>query len=488
MSIDIKEQSNHLRQSDNLAAPRVVISAAHGRSGKTTVSIGLAAALAKRGLKVQPFKKGPDYIDPSWLTAAAGNYCRNLDLFMMGQDGIKGVFNAGSIGADVNIIEGNKGLYDSIDIEGENSTANIARILNAPVILVIDSARMTRGIAALVNGYKNFEPDINIAGVILNNVSGSRHEEKLRAALERYCQIEVVGSLPRSSQLNIPERHLGLIPQKEDSELIPAIENICKIVETNINIDRIIEIAKNAPELEGSRVKGQGSKPGFLPSLNPQTLESLKPSVRIGVPLDKAFSFYYLENFDALRNAGAEIIFFDAINDKNLPDVDGLYIGGGFPEMFMNEIEANSSLRRDIHAAIDAGMPVYAECGGLMYLSRSISWNGDVKKMVGVLPCDIEMTKKVQAHGYTVLQKINGEELRGHEFHYSRVRNLGDVKFLYKVIRGKGIDGKNDGIIYKNVIASYAHLHAIGSPQWAGEFVELIRAAKREKERYRIAV
>ena len=484
MSIDIKEQSNHVRQSDNLAAPRVVISAAHGRSGKTTVSIGLAAALAKRGLKVQPFKKGPDYIDPSWLTAAAGNYCRNLDLFMMGQDGIKGVFNAGSIGADVNIIEGNKGLYDSIDIEGENSTANIARILNAPVILVIDSARMTRGIAALVNGYKNFEPDINIAGVILNNVSGSRHEAKLRAALERYCQIEVVGSLPRSSQLNIPERHLGLIPQKEDSELIPAIENISNIVETNINIDRIIEIARNAPQklrVASCEFKVLNPKPE---TRNPK----LKPEVRIGVPLDRAFSFYYLENFDALRNAGAEIVFFDAINDKNLPDVDGLYIGGGFPEMFMNEIEANSSLRRDIHTAIDAGMPVYAECGGLMYLSRSISWNGDVKKMVGVLPCDIEMTKKVQAHGYTVLQKINGEELRGHEFHYSRVRNLGDVKFLYKVIRGKGIDGKNDGIIYKNVIASYAHLHAIGSPQWAEEFVELIRAAKREKEGYRIAV
>ncbi len=395
-----------------------------------------------------------------------------------------GVFNAGSIGADVNIIEGNKGLYDSIDIEGENSTANIARILNAPVILVIDSARMTRGIAALVNGYKSFEPDINIAGVILNNVSGSRHEEKLRAALERYCQIEVVGSLPRSSQLNIPERHLGLIPQKEDSELIPAIENISNIVETNINIDRIIEIARNAPQklrVASCEFKVLNPKPE---TRNPK----LKPEVRIGVPLDRAFSFYYLENFDALRNAGAEIVFFDAINDKNLPDVDGLYIGGGFPEMFMNEIEANSSLRRDIHAAIDAGMPVYAECGGLMYLSRSISWNGDVKKMVGVLPCDIEMTKKVQAHGYTVLQKINGEELRGHEFHYSRVRNLGDVKFLYKVIRGKGIDGKNDGIIYKNVIASYAHLHAIGSPQWAEEFVELIRAAKREKEGYRIAV
>ena len=484
MSIDIKEQSNHVRQSDNLAAPRVVISAAHGRSGKTTVSIGLAAALAKRGFKVPAFKKGPDYIDPSWLTAAAGNYCRNLDLFMMGQDGIKGVFNAGSIGADVNIIEGNKGLYDSIDIEGENSTANIARILNAPVILVIDSARMTRGIAALVNGYKSFEPDINIAGVILNNVSGSRHEAKLRAALERYCQIEVVGSLPRSWHLNIPERPLGLIPQKEDSELIPAIENISNIVETNINIDRIIEISRNAPQelrVASCEFKVLNPKPE---TRNPK----LKPEVRIGVPLDRAFSFYYLENFDALRNAGAEIVFFDAINDKNLPDVDGLYIGGGFPEMFMNEIEANSSLRRDIHAAIDAGMPVYAECGGLMYLSRSILWNGDVKKMGGVLPCDIEMTKKVQAHGYTVLQKINGEELRGHEFHYSRVRNLGDVKFLYKVIRGKGIDGKNDGIIYKNVIASYAHLHAIGSPQWAEEFVELIRAAKREKEGYRIAV
>lgn len=474
MSIGIKEQSNQKMQPECVTAPRIIISAAHGRSGKTTVSIGLAAALAKKGLNVQPFKKGPDYIDPSWLTAAAGNYCRNLDLFMMGHDGIRDTFAAASRSADISVIEGNKGLYDSIDIEGENSTANIARILNAPVILVVDSARMTRGIAALVNGYKNFEPDINIAGIILNNVSGSRHEAKLRAALERYCQIEVVGCLPRSSQLNIPERHLGLIPQKEDSELIPAIENICKIVETNVNIDRIIEIAKGAASL-----------PSPVSSPKPQ---ASKTDVKIGVPLDKAFSFYYLENFDSLRNAGAEIVFFDTVNDKNLPDVDGLYIGGGFPEMFMNEIEANASLRRDIHNAIENGMPVYAECGGLMYLARSISWNGEIKKMVGVLPCDIEMTKKVQAHGYTVLQKADGEEVRGHEFHYSRVRNLGDVKFLYKVIRGKGIDGKNDGIIYKNVIASYAHLHAIGSPQWAEEFVELIRAAKRDKEGYRVAV
>ena len=299
---------------------------------------------------------------------------------MMGQDGVRNTFLTGSRSADISIIEGNKGLYDSIDIEGENSTANIARILNCPVILVIDSARMTRSIAALVNGYKNFEPDINIAGVILNNVSGSRHEAKLRAALERYCQIEVLGCLPRSSQLNIPERHLGLIPQKEDSELIPAIENISKIVETNVNIDRIIEIAKNTPSIEGS--KGQRVK------------GSKGADVKIGVPLDRAFSFYYLENFDALRDAGAEIVFFDTINDKNLPDVDGLYIGGGFPEMFMNEIEANASLRRDIHIAIENGMPVYAECGGLMYLSRSILWNGEIKKMVGVLPCDIEMTKR----------------------------------------------------------------------------------------------
>ncbi len=470
----IKEQSNQKVRSEGIIAPRIIISAAHGRSGKTTVSIGLAAALAKRGLKVQPFKKGPDYIDPSWLTAAAGNYCRNLDLFMMGQDGVRNTFIAASRSADISVIEGNKGLYDSIDIEGVNSTANIARILNSPVILVIDSARMTRSIAALVNGYKNFEPDINITGVILNNVSGSRHEAKLRTALERYCQIEVLGCLPRSSQLNIPERHLGLIPQKEDSELIPAIENISNIVETNVNIDRIIEIAKDVAKL---------SSPVSSPK--PQASKS---DVKIGVPLDRAFSFYYLENFDALRNAGAEIAFFDTINDKNLPDVDGLYIGGGFPEMFMNEIEANASLRRGIHAAIEAGMPVYAECGGLMYLSRSISWNGDVKKMVAVLPCDIEMTKRVQAHGYTILMKADGEELRGHEFHYSRVRNLGDVKFLYKVIRGKGIDGKNDGIIYKNVIASYAHLHAIGSPQWAEEFVELIREAKREKQSYKVAV
>ncbi|MBI3599434.1 MAG: hydrogenobyrinic acid a,c-diamide synthase (glutamine-hydrolyzing) [Nitrospinae bacterium] len=472
---------NHDRESENLTVPRIVISAPHGRSGKTMVSIGLSSALTKRGFRVQPFKKGPDYIDPGWLSASAKNYCRNLDSFMMGEDGIKALFGAASNGADISVIEGNTGLYDSIDIEGKNSTANLARILNAPVILVIDAARMTRSIAALVNGYIGFEPDIKIAGIILNNVSGSRHEAKLRAALERYSHVEVLGCLPRNPLLSIPERHLGLIPQKEDSELASIIEKIRDIAEANVDIDKVMEIARNTPPLsnkmQDARCKMQDLK-----------LETCNLSLKIGVAMDRAFTFYYVENLDALRNAGAEIVFFDILSDKYLPDVDALYIGGGFPEMFMDELEDNTTLRQDICCAIKDGMPVYAECGGLMYLSRSISWNGKAKKMVGAVPCDTEMTKKIQAHGYTILQDKNtGSEIKGHEFHYSRVRNLGDVKFLYKVIRGKGIDGSNDGIIYKNVIASYSHLHTMGAPQWAEGFVEAIISNKKMYD-YKIAV
>ncbi len=468
---------------NNLNIPRIVISAPHGRSGKTTVSIGLSAALSRRGLRVQPFKKGPDYIDTSWLTTASKNQCRNLDMFLMGEDGVKNLFGMANRKADISIIEGNTGLYDSIDIEGKNSTANLSRVLDAPVILVINSARMTRSIAALVNGFMNFEPDINIAGVILNNVSGSRHEAKLRAALEYYSAVEVLGSIPRSPSLGIPERHLGLIPQGENSEFLPIIETIGNIVESNVNIDRIIEISRNAPQLsnktQDARCKMQNLK---LATCN------LSLKVKIGVVMDRAFSFYYPENFEALKNAGAEIVFLNALEDRFLPDVDALYIGGGFPEMFTDELEDNESLRKDIKNAVEDGMPVYAECGGLMYLSRSISWNGKTKEMVGAIPCDTEMTKRLQAHGYVILQdKVSGLEIRGHEFHYSRIRNLGDVSFLYKVIRGKGIDGEHDGIVYKNVIASYSHIHTMGAQLWAEDFMDRI-VNHKQGYKYKIAV
>jgi cobyrinic acid a,c-diamide synthase len=469
-------EKNLIDKDNNLNIPRMVISAPHGRSGKTTVSIGLSAALLRRGLRVQPFKKGPDYIDTSWLTTASKNQCRNLDLFLMGEDGVKGLFGMASQGADIGIIEGNTGLYDSIDIEGKNSTATLSRVLKTPVILVVDTARMTRSIAALINGYVNFEPDIKIAGVILNNVSGQRHEAKLRASIERYCKAEILGCLPRSPSFSIPERHLGLIPQGENSEISSVIENIGSIVEDNVNIDRIIEIAKNSSPIPTSQ----------LPSFS--TSKHLKSFVKIGVAMDRAFSFYYPENLEALKNAGAEIVFFNTLEDRYLPDVDALYIGGGFPEMFTDELEGNESLRIDIKNTIEADMPVYAECGGLMYLSRGISWNGKTRKMVGAIPCDTEMTKRLQAHGYVILQdKNNGMEVRGHEFHYSRVRNLGDVGFLYKVIRGKGIDGNYDGIVYKNVIASYSHLHTMGAPQWAKDFIDRIVNYK-QGYRYKMAV
>ena len=459
---------------NSLSAQRIVISAPHGRSGKTTVSIGLSSALSRRGLRVQPFKKGPDYIDTSWLSFATKTQSRNLDLFMMREDGVKNLFGMASQYADISIIEGNTGLYDSVDIEGKYSTANLARVLDAPVILVVDTARMTRSIAALVNGYMNFEPDIKISGVILNNVSGSRHEAKLRAALEHYSAVEVLGSIPRSPSLGIPERHLGLIPQGENSELLSVIENIGDIVEVNVNIDRIIEVSKNVSSFQLSAFS-------FQPAIS-------KSGIKIGVAMDRAFSFYYPENLEALKNTGAEIIFFNTLEDRYLPDIDALYIGGGFPEVFMDELDGNESLRRDIKNAVENHMPVYAECGGLMYLSRSITWSGKTRKMVGAIPCDTEMTKRLQAHGYVILQdKVSGLEIRGHEFHYSRIRNLGDVNFLYKVIRGKGIDGQHDGIAYKNVIASYSHLHTMGAPQWAEDFIYRI-VNHKQRYRYKMAV
>jgi len=394
--------------------PRLVIAAPQGRSGKTTITLGLVAALTGRGLLVQPFKKGPDYIDPSWLTGAGRRPCRNLDLFMMENGVVEESFRRGMKGADIAIIEGAMGMYDGLDLEGTGSTAQLARLLEAPVILVVDTTRMTRSVAALVSGYQHFEPDINVAGVILNKVARSRHEKMLVAAVERYCQIPVLGCVPKREELGIPDRHLGLVPKGEDEELVPAIENARRLVSEYLDLDRLVAIARSAPALEdptpGPSPTGRGE--ASPPSLAGKGAGGLGPSlVKIAVLKDRVFTFYYPENLEALESAGAELLYLDSMSDPALPDVDGLYIGGGFPEVFMEQLEANRSLREDIRRRAEAGLPVYAECAGLIYLSQRVRWGERSAEMVGLLPCEIEMTGKPQGHGYAVAEVVGGHSL-----------------------------------------------------------------------------
>lgn len=451
-------------QGGEIAKSGMLVSAPQGRSGKTIVSLALCAILRRRGLSVQPFKKGPDYIDPSWLTMAAGRSCRNLDLFFMQEETLLTTFRQACQGAHLAIIEGAMGLYDGLDSTGWGSTAHLARLLNVPVVLVVNTSRMTGSIAAMIMGYQHFQPDTNIAAVILNNVSGSRHERKLMAAVERYCRIPVVGSVPRHPDLHLTERHLGLIPSPETVESESNVERICRKLEPHLDIDNILTIA------------GSFEPPVSAPSTSVKNKTSL---AKIGVMLDRIFNFYYPENLEALRRAGAELIFIDSLQDR-LPEIDGLYIGGGFPEFFLKELEANSQMRWDIANAVEDGLPVYAECAGLMYLCHSISYQGRVHEMVGVIPSEVEISSRPQGHGYVVAE-VTGENplfpigmtVRGHEFHHSKLSKSSGLSFAYRLRRGQGIDSEVDGIVYKNIFAAYTHLHALGTPEWAEAFVSL---------------
>jgi cobyrinic acid a,c-diamide synthase len=456
---------------------RVLISAAHKSSGKTTVSIGLCAALKARGHSVQPYKKGPDYIDPMWLSQASGRACRNLDLYLMEQDEVISTFVRNT--SEINLVEGNKGLYDGLALDGSNSNAALAKLLDLPVVLVIDARGMTRGIAPLILGYQAFDKDIKIAGVILNNLGGSRHESKLREVIEHYTDVPVIGAIQHDARLTIIERHLGLMPSNESGEALARINALGEAVERQVDLDKFLALTRKEPLNVSVR-----SPVSPFPS---------KEKVRIGIARDKAFGFYYADDLDALTSAGAELVPFDATQDAHLPAVDALYIGGGFPEVCAAELEANTTMRTDIRNAIDAGMPAYAECGGLMYLSRSISYQGRQYGMVGAIPGDVVMHAKPVGRGYVHLTENSGHpwprpqqqenNIRAHEFHYSSIENLpADSRFAYRVARGHGIDGKSDGYIRNNLLASYTHLRTIGSCYWASRFVAFIRKVKQGKQ------
>ena len=458
--------------------PRLVIAAPQGRSGKTTVTLGLCAALKTRGISVQPYKKGPDYIDPSWLSEAAGSPCRTLDPFLYEQpEALLRAFVRPARDAELSIVEGNHGLFDSFDESGVGSTAAVARTLEAPILLVVNATRIGRSAAAIVHGCQTFEPGTHIAGVVLNNVAHGRHETRLRQAIESHCGIPVVGTLPRDEKLTIPDRHLGLVPRAEEDAHLSAITACQGAIERHLDLDSVLEIARSAPPLYSPAETG-----------NP-VAES--PRIKIGVIRDRAFTFYYPANLEALEDAGAELVFIDAFQDTKLPQIEALYIGGGFPEMFMDELSANASLRADVRQAIENNLPVYAECGGLMYLSERIRWGEKSAEMVGALPCVVEMTAKPQGHGY-VIAKVEtknpffspGTVLRGHEFHNSRLVEARRNSLLttYQLSRGNGIGGSRDGIIYRNVLAAYTHLHSGGAPDWAPGLVYRAREYRESRQ------
>jgi cobyrinic acid a,c-diamide synthase len=437
------------------------IAAAHKSSGKTSVAVGLTAALVKRELTVQPFKKGPDYIDPIWLARAAGRACYNLDFFTQSDTEILATFTGKSIGADISVIEGNKGLFDGLDVEGADSNAALATMLSAPVVLVIDTGGMTRGIAPLIRGYLDFDPDVDIRGVILNKVGGARHEAKLRAALERYTDADVLGAIGRDAALEIPERHLGLIPANEAGMADTMIARLADAVSAGVDLDHIIDLASAASLPAGKTVP--------VASLQQQTAD-----VRIAIARDAAFGFYYQDDLEAFAEAGAELVAFDALNDALLPEADGLFIGGGFPETQLAALSANQSLLANIRQALASGIPAYAECGGLMYLARSIAWRGERRNMVGAVPADVIVGNRPQGRGYMVLEETAKSPWP--EFHYASLENLpDDLNYAYRVIRGAGIDGRHDGIVIGNLLAGFAHHRNTAANPWVKRFVEFVR-------------
>lgn len=453
--------------------PQLFISAAHKSSGKTTLSIGLCAAFRQRGLQVQPFKKGPDYIDPMWLTRAAGRDCYNLDFNTMSAAEILAKTGRGA-DADLCLTEGNKGLYDGLDLDGSNSNAALATLLEAPVILVIDAQGMTRGIAPLILGYQAFAPEVEIAGVILNQLGGHRHEAKLRAVIDHYTDVPVVGAVHRNPALQICERHLGLVPSNEAAAVERQIDALVQAVEAQVDLDRLLQIAAAHPLPDASA---------------PARAASPAADLRIAIARDAAFGFYYPDDLEAFAAAGVELVSFDTLHDEALPAaIDGLFIGGGFPETQMQALEANRSLRADIRRAIDTGLPTYAECGGLMYLTRSVSWQGQRCEMVGALPADSVMHRRPQGRGLVRLRETDampwpGEPaertINAHEFHYSALENLGSkLPFAYEILRGTGIDDRHDGLLHRNTLACYAHLRDVAGNHWVARFVDFVRQQK----------
>jgi cobyrinic acid a,c-diamide synthase len=452
--------------------PRILISALRGGAGKTILSIGITAAWKKLGKIIAPFKKGPDYIDAGWLSLAAGRPCYNLDTFLIEKNHVLQSFLTHASESDIAVVEGNRGLYDGIDMAGSTSTAELAKLLKTPVVLCVDCTKTTRTVAAAVFGCKTFDPDVDIKGVILNRVAGSRHENILRTSIEHYCDIPVLGAVPKLDRQNFPERHMGLIPTPEHSWAHDSIDAASHMAQNYLDLDTLATVARDAGPLAGADLTRESIQ---------RSATSIKhPKPKIGIIKDSAFQFYYPENIEALKAAGAEILFISPLAGDTLPPLDALYIGGGFPETHAEQLANNYKFRNKLKQLAENNLPIYAECGGLMYLGRELVLDEKSYPMAGVLPVVFGFAKKPQGHGYTIV-KVEapnpyfrvGTELKGHEFHYSRVLDWSgdDKNLVFTMKRGIGFIRNLDGVCYKNVLATYTHVHALGTPNWAESII-----------------
>lgn len=447
---------------------RIVIAGTSSGVGKTTLTIGLMAAFKKKGLTVQGFKCGPDYIDPSYHTAVTGRNSRNVDSWMLNHDTVNDIFVKASEDADLSIIEGVMGFYDGKSPKSNiGSTAEISLLLQAPVILVVNIASMARSAAAIVKGYQLLDSNVNIAGVILNQAGSKGHYELCKTAIEQECDVPVVGYLLKGDGLHIPERHLGLIPAIERGELDEFFNELGEVVADRMDLDELLRIAEQGPVLQ--------SKTDLF-----SNQEEEDPKVKIAVAYDSAFNFYYRENLMLLEKAGAELVFFSPLKGETLPaGVDGLYIGGGFPEEFAKELSENTQARKEIKNAITNELPTFAECGGFMYLTDSITNSqGQTYPMVGVIPGRVKMQESLAALGYRQVTAIDGTfllgkeaEARGHEFHYSTFESDTDDfqrAYFVKALRGE----KEEGYKTDYLVAGYTHIHFASNPDMAKSFVE----------------
>jgi cobyrinic acid a,c-diamide synthase len=479
-----------MTKSQNFSIPRIVVSGLRGGSGKTILSLCLISLFREKGLFVTPFKKGPDYIDAGWLAKTAGTPCYNLDLFMMKPEQALRSFISHTFQSrgerpfapthnSIALIEGNRGLFDGVDDEGTYSTAELAKLLKTPVIIIVDCTKATNTIAAMVLGCQHMDTGVQIGGIVLNRIATSRQETLIKQAIEKRCKLPVVGAIPRLKKDPFPERHMGLTPFQERQDVEESLALVADIGEKYIDADQVLKIANEA---------GTISTDEIIPGHHVGAIHESPLQIKIGIIRDSAFQFYYQENLEELERKGASLIEVSPLRETKLPEIDALYMGGGFPETHAIALADNVSFRNSLFNAIQDGLPVYAECGGLMYLGKSLVLEGKTFPMVGALPIIFGLEKKPQAHGYSIVEVEKANPyfpdktvLKGHEFHYSKVLDIekkDDICMAFNVKRGHGIIDGKDGICYKNVLAAYTHLHAIGAPDWAEGMVRCAREFK----------
>jgi len=487
-----------------------MIASTGGDSGKTLMTLGLISTWHRKGIPVVPFKKGPDYIDPAWLRLAAGKDARNLDTWMMGVDLTLRSFTSYAVDHGVNLIEANRGLHDGEDARGTHSSAELTKLLKCPVVLVIPTVKVTRTVAAMVLGIKMFDPDVQLVGVILNQIATARQEAVIRRAVEDEAGLSVLGVLPRLKNDPLPGRHLGLVTPEEHILAEKALDVAAELVADNVDTDKLYRISQtvlplqvklhvardstrhgkgtfgvHASACEPSNISGQHAEACTPNSISQ---ENVLQSVKIGYFTGSAFTFYYPENLKAIESNGVILIPIDPFERKCLPEIDALYIGGGFPETHAASLSDNETFRKSVAAAAENGLPVYAECGGLMFLSRSIKWQNKIYMMSGIFKNDVTISKRPQGHGYmeVLVDCANpffetGVKLRGHEFHYSQIDSIADIPTVFAVNRGSGLGHGRDGMIYRNVLACYLHLHSVGTPEWVEGIVKAAIEYRRSR-------